>query len=76
MSYIRKKYEELFPETTWSEEKIVANMFRHNTITEMKHDRIKLEDKTFETDEELYEYLKQLHVIPLDEIIDELSVKL
>lgn len=76
MSYIRKKYEELFPETKWSEEKIVANMFRHSSITETKHDRIKLEDKTFDTDEELYEYLKQLHVIPLDKIIDELSAKL
>lgn len=76
MSYIRERYEKLFPETTWSDEKIVANMFRCNKIAETKNDKAKLEDKIFDTDEELYEYFQHLYAIPLDTIICELTAKI
>lgn len=73
MSYIRQKYEQLFPQTNWCDKRIIAHMFDacppHNVLPEIP-------DRTFETDEELHDYLWSLHVIPIDSVISQLASNL
>lgn len=73
MSHIRQKYERLFPQTNWNDEQIIAHMFDacspQNVVPEIL-------DRTFETDEELHDYLRSLHVIPIDAVISQLASNL
>lgn len=73
MSYIRQKYEQLFPQTNRNDEQIIAHMFDacppQNVLPEIP-------DRTFEMDEELHDFLQPPCVIPIDSVISQLASNL
>lgn len=73
MSYIRLKYEQLFPQANWSGEQIIAHMF---DACRLQNVLPEIPDRTFETDEELLDYLQSLRVIPIDSVISQLASRL